>query len=115
MEPIYIVLIVTGGIFALLVLVYFLYANEKAKVDRRKQQELDRFFADEKLARMDYSDASCNEEVYKILNRRTGSGQVTIDEVIGTDKSQDNAKSEEPVFNKIANEGVEEITGNFKG
>lgn len=101
MEPVFIVLISAGVVFAFLVLIYVLYANEKMKIDRRKQQELDNAYADVNLAKMDYNDSGVVE-----TEKVDRTGQVTFDEII----KQDPLKSE-----KSGSEGVEEITGNFKG
>lgn len=104
MEPVFIVLISAGVVFAFLVLIYVLYANEKMKIDRRKQQELDNAYADVNLAKMDYNDSGVVETEKR--NAADQTGQVTFDDII----KQDPLKSE-----KSGSEGVEEITGNFKG
>lgn len=115
MDSIYIVLITAGSVFAFLLLVYFVYAIEKAKGAKRRQQALNKVYSDRNLAKMEYSDVTCNEETNKILNRK--SGQLTIDDVIMKDapSQSESQKTDEPIFNKIETEGVEEITGKFKG
>ena len=115
MNPIYIVLITAGGVFVFLLLVYFVFAIEKARDARHRQNELNKVYSDKNLAKMEYSDVTCNEETNKILNRK--SGQITIDEITTETQSQasESQKSDETVFNKIETEGVEEITGTFKG
>lgn len=108
-------MIAAGSVFVFLLLVYVVLAAERAKANRRKQQALDKAYSDKNLAKMEYSDAPCNEETDKILSRKA-SGQLTIEDLVAPDKpSSESQKSDEVVFGKIGTERVEEITGNFKG
>ncbi len=112
-------MISAGGLFAALLFAYFIYYCSKRKARRRKEYELSVAYSDENLTKMEYDLAFYDEETHKLLRQAEPASQVTIDELIG----QAAAPAEEParkkaddaIFTKIGNnEGVEEITGNFK-
>ncbi len=99
MEIKYIIAIVAGGIFAALTIVslaVWFYNRHKAAVLRQKIIDM---YNDPALGKMEYDFASYDEETNRILNASGGDGQITIDDIIE---------------NSAENEGLEEITGNYK-
>lgn len=128
MQTIYIVMIFAASLFAVLLLAYIIYACYTKRLNSRKLAELEKAYSDKNLAKMEYDVAVYDEETRNILDPKPVT-QVTMDEVIKKDKadSDDDKKSddsgnkeqqsdgEEAIFSKVDNEGMEEITGNFKG
>lgn len=112
MEAKYIATIVICGTFVLLCLVYMVYALYRRKVELRKQEELRKNYMDKNLADMQYDFAVYDEETERMLERGTNvpAEQVTIYDVL----TKNDAPAPEEVFGKIEEEGIEEITGNYK-
>lgn len=117
MQPVYIVMICAAGLFVLLLFAYFMTARNAKKLSESKEEELERAYSDENLAKMEYDVAVYDEETRKLMSPRADS-QVTMDEVVGSDgggAQEAKPSAEEILFGKVDDEGVEEITGNFKG
>ncbi len=115
-------MISAAGLFALLLLAYFMNADAAKKNARRKSEELEKAYSDKNLAKMEYDVAVYDDETRKLMDRSRSEAQVTIDDVIVDEKksaapSADDVKPSagEILFGKVDGEGVEEITGNFKG
>lgn len=116
MESVYIVMICAGGLFVLLLLAYVAHYAKQRKIQARKKTRLDEAYSDEKITKMEYDLAFYDEETLKLLGGAQ-EGQVTIDEILSGEKpivESTTKKTDEALFNKIENEGVEEITGKFK-
>ncbi|HIU80293.1 MAG TPA: hypothetical protein IAC67_05195 [Candidatus Coproplasma excrementipullorum] len=116
MQPVYIVMICAAALFALLLLAYFKHAENAKKLNERKEEELQKVYSDKNLAKMEYDVAVYDEETRKLLSPHADS-QVTMDEVIEKDdgKEEEKPSAGEILFGKVDDEGMEEITGNFKG
>lgn len=123
MQPIYIVMICAAGLFALLLLAYFMKADANKKFEQRKNEDLRKAYADKNLSKMEY-DVACYDEETKRLLHPDADSQVTMEEVIepkeGEEKKSDAPEEKKPsaeeiLFGKVDGEGMEEITGNFKG
>ncbi|MGN0818432.1 MAG: hypothetical protein ACI4L9_05615 [Candidatus Coproplasma sp.] len=117
MEPVYIVMICAGGVFLILLLAYFLVYTKQKKIKLRESQKLLEAYSNGKITKMDYDLAFYDEETRKLLGGAT-EGQVTIEDILSSDSAsveEVTKKTDEAIFNKIENEGVEEITGNYKG
>lgn len=112
METKYIVTIVVCRTFVLLCLVYLIYALYLRKVRIRKQEEITKNYTDKNLAQMQYDFAVYDKETERMLERGSEmpEEQVTIYDVLSDNK----ADRKEEVFGKIEEEGIEEITGNYK-
>ncbi len=112
MELKYIVAIAAGGLFLLLFLINLLVAAHRRKVERQLQDHLDEVYSDKNLAKMEYDSAVYDEETAKMIakHRQEDEKQVTIYDVLTDGK----LTPPEEVFGKIENEGMEEITGNYK-
>lgn len=98
----YIVAIAAGGIFTLLFLVWFgLYIFSKVR-EKALYNRICQMYNDENLAEMNYDFANYDDETARIVSVSRTEGQLTIDDVL---------------FDATANsadEGLEEITGNYK-
>ncbi|MGN0814069.1 MAG: hypothetical protein ACI4MH_02410 [Candidatus Coproplasma sp.] len=117
MEPIYIIMICSGGVFLILLTAYILYYAKQRKIKLNERQRLLEAYSDDKITKMEYDLAFYDEETRRLLGGAT-EGQVTIEDILSSEKSsieEATKKTDEAIFNKIENEGVEEITGNFKG
>ena len=112
METKYIVTIVVCGTFVLLCLVYLIYALYLRKLRIRKKEEITKNYTDKNLAQMQYDFAVYDKETERMLERGSEmpEEQVTIYDVLSANK----AYRKEEVFGKIEEEGIEEITGNYK-
>ena len=114
MEPVYIVMICSAALFALLLLAYFMRADVQRKLAERKEEELEKAYSDENLKKMEYDVAVYDEETRKKL-RPAADSQVTMDEVLTEDKAKEQPSAKEILFGKVDGEGMEEIKGDFKG
>lgn len=106
MEPQYIVAIVSGGIFLILILTYIILRVIRDKKELREKARISQIYNDEALEKMEYDFAMYDEESSEILSeqsRREGY----------TDVNEEPVQHEE-VFAKVDSEGMEEITGNYK-
>ncbi len=111
MEPVYIVMICSAVLFVILLSAYFVYADFQKRNNMRKEEELEKVYSDKNLAKMEYDVAVYDEETRKLMTPRS-TYQVTMDEVIQKDEKE---PTEDVNFGKMESEGVEQITGNFKG
>lgn len=98
----FIIAIVTGSLYALLFfigIIVMLYNNSKQNELNRKIAAM---YNDPDLAKMDYDFSGYDDEITRIVSVSRTDGQLTIDDVlIGGAVSP-------------ADEGIEEITGNYK-
>lgn len=112
MELPYILTIVVCSLFVLLFLIFIIVYFKSKHEHKRRMSEIEQMYADKNLAKMDYDSAVYDEETEKILAMRQQEvGQMTIDDVMK--QTAATAANDENVFQKIAPEGVEEITGNY--
>lgn len=109
-------MICSAVLFMLLLLAYFIYADNTRKNNERKEYELEKAYSDKNLAKMEYDVAVYDDEVRDVTEARS----------VHQDKQEENAEqeggsqehkptAEEILFGKVDDEGMEEITGNFKG
>ena len=112
MKPEYILLICAGGVFALILFIYLLYAIEKAKFEKRNKEKLYKAYSPEKLSKMEYDVAFYNKNVFNLSNSDS-ERQVTIDDLLGEDSSDMTKLTEDSVFAQVEEGGVEEITGRY--
>ncbi|MDE6868401.1 MAG: hypothetical protein K2J83_04580, partial [Clostridia bacterium] len=100
MEPQYIVAIISGSVFLVLLLVYIILrvlGNKKALKERARLSEI---YNDESLAKLDYDFAAYDEESTELLDGQIKrEGHTTIDEELDS--------PQEEVFAKIDSEGIE--------
>lgn len=115
MESEHILLICAGGVFLITFLVYLFYAAKRMKERKAGNLHLREVYGSKNLQKMEYDHAFYDEDARGLVY--SGEGQVTIDELIGseaTNRDRGGRQAEDLIFAKIENEGVEEITGNFK-
>ena len=107
----YILSIVAGSLFVLLLLIFIcMYINDNRK-NNAKQNELRQMYADKNTPKMDYDFAVYDEEIQRKLQPNAmEDGQLTIDDVMRTD----DLTADETVFAAVEMEDVEEITGNYQ-
>ena len=107
MEPQYIVAIVCGSVFLILLFVYIILRVIKNKRELKAKAQLSEVYNDEALAKMEYDFAVYDEESSELLGEQTKrEGHTTIDEELDVPP--------EEVIAKVDSEGMEEITGNYK-
>lgn len=108
-------MICSGVLFALLLMAYFMHADNTKKLGERKAIELEKAYSDKNLTKMEYDVAVYDEEVHEPAeagsHTENGTGKPEDEEEAGERK----AAAEEILFGKVDDEGMEEITGNFKG
>ncbi|MCM1439459.1 MAG: hypothetical protein NC131_09725 [Roseburia sp.] len=112
MKSEYILLIVAGGVFALMLFIYLLYAIEKAKFERRNKEKLYKSYKPENLSKMEYDVAFYDRNVFSLVSRE-GERQVTIDDLLGDEAADMSQMTEASVFAQVEEGGVEEIRGNY--
>lgn len=112
MELIYILSIVAGSLFVLMLLIFLcMYINGVRKLNA-KQNELRKMYSDKNTPKMDYDFAVYDEEVQRKLQSGVmEDGQLTIDDVMRAGNTQ---TVDETVFASVELEDVEEITGNYQ-
>lgn len=98
----YIVAIVAGGLYLFLVFIGFcvyVYTKSKQRALFRKIFEM---YNDEKLAKLDYDYTTYDDETARIVSVSRTEGQLTIEDILFDGSAN------------AADEGLEEITGNYK-
>lgn len=113
MKPEYILLICAGGVFALLVFIYLIYAVEKSKSNRRNKEKLFKSYLPENLRKMEYDVAFYDKNVFHYGYGRETERQVTIDDLLSEEDDNFTQVAEEAVFTQVEDKGVEQISGNF--
>lgn len=98
----YIISIAAGGIFAFLVLIALGSAMYSKNQQRQLEKELYEMYISPNLARMDYDFGSYDDDTARIVSVSRTEGQLTIEDVLF-----DAALTP-------TDEGMEEITGNYK-
>lgn len=106
----YIVLIVSGGIFGFLLLLYGVLAIEKDKLNKRNNEKLSDSYKEKNLRKMEYDIAFYDGK----HSRRENVSQVAMDDLLSDGKASEEAQlSENAVFAQIEYEGIKEIKGNY--
>ncbi len=113
MKPEYILLICAGGVFALLVFIYLIYAIEKAKANRRNKENIIKSYSPENLQKMEYDVAFYDKNVFTYGYSREAERQVTIDDILTDEADNMTQVAEEAVFAQVEDKGVEQINGKF--
>lgn len=112
MEPIYIISIVAGSLFFVLLVAFLCTYISNNKKYRALQNELRQMYVDKNAPKLDYDFAAYDEEVKrKLEGNSVAEGQLTIDDVM---QSTGAPVSDETVFASVDVENVEEITGNYQ-
>lgn len=112
MQAEHIVMIIIGALFIVLFVVFLILYFRRKKSEAERKAEMENMFSDKNLAKMDYDCAVYDEETEKLLaQRKQSEGQMTIDDVMNAVGEE---SIEEPVFQTVAKEGMEEIKGNYK-
>ena len=114
MAPEYILLICAGGVFALLLFIYLIYAIEKAKAEHRNKLNISKSYLPENLSKMEYDVAFYDKNVFQYGYQRESARQVTIDDILVDETDNMTQMTEEAVFTQVEDKGVEQITGNFR-
>lgn len=106
----YIILIVSGGVFGFLLLLYGALAIERDKLNKRNNEKLADSYKEQNLRKMEYDIA-----FYDGSNRGTENvSQVAMDDLLSDGKASEEAHlSERAVFTQIEYEGIKEIKGNY--
>ncbi|MCD8308741.1 MAG: hypothetical protein LUD19_02715 [Clostridia bacterium] len=115
MEPIFIISIVVGGVVFILLLFYLANLIKRCKAARELKEELDETYTDPNIAKMEYDIAYYDEDIQSRINAMNikTDKQVTIEEVIHGEE-QAVPPEEDALFAKIDDEGMEEISGNYR-
>lgn len=111
MDDVYIVSIVTASVMLVLLIICFYVLARQRRAEELLRAEQDAVYSDPRLAKMEYDIAFYDDD----LAATTASGedeQVTIDDVIGADKTPLSA-GESAIFTK-ADDGMEEISGHYE-
>ena len=111
-------MILAAVLFVILVAAYFMYADKMKKINETKAEELKKAYSDKNLAKMEYDVAVYDEETRKLLTHEKSESQVTMDEIVPDEKERASdavLSSEDALFGKVDDEGMEEITGTYKG
>ena len=112
MEPIYILSIVVGSLFLILLIVFLCIHFINKRKYNALRTELRQMYADKNAPKLDYDFAGYDEEVRRKLQATGGEGgQLTIDDIM---QSGSLSAQDEAVFAPVDVENVEEITGNYQ-
>lgn len=111
MKPEYILLIVAGGVFLVLVFFYLLTAYETRKNKNRITDKILKSYTEENLRQMEYDVVFYDE---KIHGHREGDEekQVTIEDLL-SQSVEVNSPNASPVYIQLEDKGVEEIVGTY--
>lgn len=114
MELIYIVSIVVGSIFGLLVLICIALAAIREQKSENRMAAIRKMYAAPDLNKMEYDTAFYDDDIADMLfGNQPVEKQVTIEEVLTEKNTFNQTAQQESVFSKIDVEGLEEITGNY--
>jgi hypothetical protein len=116
MDGQYILLICAGGVFILIFLLFIVTAIKTAKLNKANDNAIKQSYVGDNLRRMDYDLALYDGEEHNTPTKiTTADSQLTIDEVLAEKEktTEEEKPSDDALFTKIGNEGMEEITGNF--
>ncbi len=113
MEVEYIVAIVSGGVFLLLLVLYIVMYFRGKKREEMQWENISKMYASRNLVKMKYAFAAYDAETEKIIaEKQSGDdSQITIDDLVRAEAA---AAAVENVLSNVESEGVEEITGNYK-
>ncbi len=122
-------MICAAALFALLLVIYFVHADAARKRNIDKQIELEKAYTDKNLAKMEYDVAVYDEDA--VPAERHAVAVASAEEEKGENKAGEPAVAEtarasetspalkpsagEILFGKVDDEGLEEITGDYKG
>jgi hypothetical protein len=114
MKSEYILLIVAGAIFLVLFIAFVVVAIKKYKYNKSNINNIKLSYVSEDLKNMGYDFTDNVEEADTIIT--TEASQVTIDDIVRAAQpvAPEKQNTDEEIFSKIENNGVEEIKGNFK-
>jgi hypothetical protein len=111
-----ILLICAGGVFVLLFLAFIITALRASKIKKESDEAIKRSYMGDNLRKMEYDLAMYDEDKHRPA--KNGDSQMTIEEVLANQaknpEADSSAGSDDALFKKVENEGVEEITGDFK-
>ncbi|MCD8373174.1 MAG: hypothetical protein LUD27_07735 [Clostridia bacterium] len=116
MEPIYVVAITVGAVFLVLLGVCLISYLRRREAAKDLKEELDETYSDPDLAKMEYDIAYYDEEIQSRINamNQKRDEQVTIEDVMRGTSAPSVSPEQEAIFAKIDDEGMEEISGNYK-
>lgn len=113
MKPEHILLICAGGVFVLLLLIYFAIGIKSEKTKRDGDKQLLQSYSEENLHKMEYDVAFYEGEAFKIFALRDNAQQVTIDDILASSTQDISEMTERAIFSQLEDEGVEEIVGTY--
>lgn len=114
MSLLYIVSIVVGGIFGLMILICIALTAIREQKNETRMAAIEKMYASPDLNKMEYDTAFYDDEIADLLfGSQPVEKQVTIEDVLTEKNSVNQTAQQESVFSKIDVEGLEEITGNY--
>ncbi len=115
MEPMYVVLICAGGVFALFFIFYLIYAIESYKIRTRNEIALKDAYSEKNLTKMEYDVAFYDGDTYETLYGGNVNRQVTIDEVLSENQRDEESvsKAQRAIFTQVEDEGSKNIIGTY--
>lgn len=110
MQVKYILTIIGISLFLICFLIFIVLTSRNRKREAALWEGLESMYSDKNLALMSYDFAVYDAELERLLNKRqSGDGQLTIDDLMGSD----GAVNYDSIFKSVDSEGLEEITGNY--
>ena len=110
-----ILLICAGALFFALFIIYIVVSVRRSA--RRKEEKimLSSAYTNGNVAKMEYDIAFYDVDMGDGAAKETPHHQMSIDDIQSTDrKTEDGEKAEDAILTRVDDEGVEEITGNYK-
>lgn len=114
MEPEYILLIVAGGVFALLLLICCLIEFKRSSQHLHDKEQLLKSYSSDNLKTMEYDVAFYDKKDLKLDFNTVGDEQMTIDDVLNQADDHKEEKMKKAVFSQLEEHGLQVIKGNYR-
>lgn len=110
-----ILLICAGALFLALLIAYIVISVRRNARRKEEAVMLSSAYTDGDIAKMEYDIAFYDVDMGDGTAKETPHHQMSIDDIeSGDDKAKDGEKAEDAILTRVDEEGVEEITGNYK-
>ncbi len=113
MEPLYILFVVSGGVFVVLMLALFFFSLEQWKSNSNTRNRIAEMYGDENIAKMEYDLAFYDGDLYSRRARSDSAKQVTFDDVFSGRAEESGEIDELTRFNPIAEAEDKVIVGRY--
>ena len=113
MKPEHILLIVAGGVYALMLFICCFIEFKKSSMRLHEKAQLHKSYDKDNLKKMEYDVAFYDRDELKLDFNSVGDEQVTIDDLLDQDETAEE-KARRAIFAQYEDNGVKVIKGNYR-